>query len=122
MVEAAASGLRLIAPDHGAYQAYLDRSTATLMPADEVPAIFPGGSPTGELFRTASWWAPDQASAEDAIRAAIEGRDTPRASARERVVRDFSWERATRQLIALLDEVQPARSRRRWLVKPWGRR
>lgn len=123
MVEAAASGLRLIAPDHSAYQTYLDRSTATLIPVKEVPARFPGGGPTGELFRDAAWWAPDERAAEAAIRDAIEGRDAPRRSARERIAREFTWEQATRQLIALLDEVQANRGgRRHWLVRPWSRR
>ena len=106
MVEAVASGLRLIAPDHSAYQAYLDRFSATLIPTAEVPARFPGGGFTGELFKHASWWATDEAAAEAAIRAAIDGRDAPLHSARERVLRELTWERATRRLIALLDDVQ----------------
>src|SRR5262249_27243660 len=40
MVEAAASGLRLIAPDHSAYAAYLDSSIAYLIPSRQVPVEF----------------------------------------------------------------------------------
>ena len=116
MVEAAASGLRLIAPDHSAYQAYLDRSTATLLPVRETPAHFPNGGPTGLLFRGASWWTPDETAAIAAIRSAIDGQDQPRRSARERVLREFTWQQATRRLIRLLDDAQAASSGRRgWL-------
>jgi glycosyltransferase involved in cell wall biosynthesis len=123
MFEAAASGCRLIAPDHSAYQAYLDRSTATLIPSHEVPAHFPGGGTTGQLFKHASWWAPDESAAVAAIRAAIDGRDAPGGAARTRVLRDFTWERTTEQLIAHLDEAQPGGGGRRgWLTMPWSRR
>src|SRR5690606_291338 len=37
MVEAAVSGLQLIAPDHSAYQSYLTADTATLIPSPLVP-------------------------------------------------------------------------------------
>jgi glycosyltransferase involved in cell wall biosynthesis len=101
MVEAAASGLRLIAPDHSAYRAYLDPTTARLIPTREVPVDFPGDV----LFRGAYWWQPDEDAAAQAIRAAIDGRDTPRASARERILREFTWKTAARRLLALLEEV-----------------
>lgn len=122
MVEAAASGLRLIAPDHSAYRAYLDRTTATLLPVQEVPADFPGGGTTGLLFRGASWWTPDESAAIAAIRAAIAGHDTPNRPASERVLRDFTWERATSRLISLLSAAQEAGGDKPgWLRRRRGR-
>jgi glycosyltransferase involved in cell wall biosynthesis len=113
MVEAGASGLRLISPSHSAYTAYLDPSVAQLIPVREVPAEFPG--PTGAFFRGARWWEPDHDAAVAAIRAAIEGRDAPRGSAGDRILSEFTWERAARRLISLLDELEMgARSRRPW--------
>jgi glycosyltransferase involved in cell wall biosynthesis len=123
MVEAAASGLRLTAPDHSAYRAYLDDDTATLLPVHETPACFTAGGATSLLFAAASWWVPDEDAAVAAIRAAIDGQDAPRRSARDRVLRDFTWQSATRELIAVLSEAADAHSgRRTWLGLPWRRR
>lgn len=94
MMEAAAAGLRLIAPRHSAYTAYLDDSVATMLPSREVPVRWDGDPATGEFFRGANWWAPDEDAAVEAVRAAIEGRDAPAASARERVLTGFTWEQA----------------------------
>lgn len=117
MVEAAASGLRLIAPDHSAYRAYLDPSVAQLVPSELTPAAYDGDPATALLFVGADWWQPDEAAAVACIRAAIEGRDTPRAAARQRVLAGFTWQQATRRLVAILDEVA---SRRR-LPRLWPR-
>jgi glycosyltransferase involved in cell wall biosynthesis len=103
MLEAAASGLRLIAPDHSAYRAYLDSATAQLIACHEVPADVSDNV----LFQGANWWQPDDDAAVDAIRAAIDGRDTPRASARERILGELTWEKVTRRLVAILEEVAP---------------
>ncbi len=85
MIEAAASGLRLIAPGHSAYLAYLDADIASLIPSCEVPADVGGQEWFDGLFGGANWWQPDEDAAVDLIRAAIEGRDVPRASARDRI-------------------------------------
>jgi glycosyltransferase involved in cell wall biosynthesis len=106
MCEAAASGLRLIAPDHSAYRAYLDEGAARLLPSREVPAVFPGDSDVAALFDGANWWEPDEEAAIAAIRAAIDGRDVPRRSARDRILREVTWEQATRRLIALLADLE----------------
>ena len=106
MIEAAAAGLRLIAPDHSAYQTYLDRSVARLIPSREVPVVFPFYGPTAALFDGANWWEPDEDAAVAAIRDAIAGRDTPTASARERVLRDFTWERAADRMVEILTEAE----------------
>jgi glycosyltransferase involved in cell wall biosynthesis len=106
MAEAAATGLRLIAPAHSGYLAYLDQDVACMVPAREVPVVTAAGSWMNELFRGASWWAPDAAVAAGLIRRAIEGDDVPRLSARERMQRRFTWEAATDQLIESLDEAE----------------
>lgn len=106
MVEAAASGLRLIAPAHSAYTAYLDGSVATLIPSREVDAVFGGDPLFAELFRGLHWWEPDEAAAIAAIRAAISGAGGALASPRERILRDFTWDAAARQLATILAETR----------------
>jgi glycosyltransferase involved in cell wall biosynthesis len=119
MLEAAASRLKLIAPNHSAYTTYLDPSIASLMASREVPAIFAGWGNLQVLFANANWWEPDEEQAVDFIRAAIEGRDGGKASARDHILREYTWENATRRLIAILSEVE-ARTRRRglWFLPP----
>ena len=111
MMEAAASGLRLIAPDHSAYQAYLDSTVATMIPSREVPATFDGDPSLQELFVGASWWKPDEDAAAAAIRRAIDGQDDPNVRARERVLTQFTWSAATRRLIEILSGLEPPRRR-----------
>jgi glycosyltransferase involved in cell wall biosynthesis len=98
MVEAAASGLRLIAPAHSAYLDYLDPSVATLLPARAVPAIVEGPAELQALFAGAHWWRPDEDAAAAAIRSAIAGRDAPAASARDRVLGEYSMAQAADRL------------------------
>lgn len=105
MMEAAAAGLRLIAPAHSAYTAYLDSSTARLLPSREVRAAFRGDSATAALFRDANWWEPDEQEAIASIREAIEDRDRPAASARQRILNDFTCEKAVARLIQILGEI-----------------
>jgi glycosyltransferase involved in cell wall biosynthesis len=104
MMEAAASGLLLIAPDHTAYQTYLDRSVATLIPSREVPSAVPGEH--GILFAGASWWEPDRDAAVEAIREAIRGFDRPIASPRDFVLGHWTWEHATARLVEILTEAE----------------
>jgi glycosyltransferase involved in cell wall biosynthesis len=106
MMEAAASGLRLIAPAHSAYLAYLDSSVASLIRSEEVPVVFEGNAATAELFKGASWWQPDLEEAIQYIRAAIQGHDQCGAFPRDRILNQFTWEHATRRLIGILDEVE----------------
>jgi glycosyltransferase involved in cell wall biosynthesis len=105
MVEAASSDLRLIAPDHSAYQAYLDPTIATLIPAREASVDLSPSDPQASLFERGRWWDPDEDAAIAAIRAAIDGDDTPQASARSRIVREFTWEHAARRLQDILSRV-----------------
>ena len=120
MMEAAASGLKLIAPSHSAYLTYLDDSVATMLPCREVPVTWTGDAATGELFRGANWWEPDEEAAVAAIRAAIDGRDSVKASARERILTEFTWQKATESLLAILSGLG-ARKKRRWF-SGWPRR
>jgi len=109
--EAAASGLKIIAPAHSAYLAYLDSQIATLIPSREVPAQDPDDPGMDELFRGAHWWEPDRSSAIEAIRAAIENRDAHLGSARTRILSQFTWEKAARRLTEILDEREALRAR-----------
>jgi glycosyltransferase involved in cell wall biosynthesis len=113
MMEAAASGLRLIAPAHSAYLSYLDAKVARLVTSEEVPAAFADVDGLQRLFAGANWWEPDENEAVAALRAALKGQDHPAASARERVRHEFTWEQAMRRLISILEEITPRR-RRRW--------
>jgi glycosyltransferase involved in cell wall biosynthesis len=118
MMEAGGSGLKLIAPRHSAYQAYLDDSVATLLPSREVPIVWTGDAASGELFRGANWWEPDEDAAVAAIRAAIGGRDETKASARERILTEFTWQRATESLLEILSlKNSDVKKERQWF--PW---
>jgi glycosyltransferase involved in cell wall biosynthesis len=122
MMEAAASGLKLIAPWHSAYQAYLDDSVATLLPSREVPVVWTGDAATGELFRGANWWEPDEEAAVAAIRGAIDGSEGDKASARERILTEFTWQKATECLLEILRlSGLAAKEDRRWFSL-WPRR
>lgn len=111
MVEAAASGLRLIAPDHSAYRAYLSPDTATLIPSREVPAHFDGDPPLQALFAGANWWEPDTDAAAAAIRRAIDGQDVDRRGAREHILTHFTWRQSTRRLLEILSELAVSAAR-----------
>jgi glycosyltransferase involved in cell wall biosynthesis len=111
MTEAGASGLRLIAPDHSAYRAYLDPTVATLIPSRRVPVRCPHDPWIQALFDGAAWWQPGEDAAADILVRAIGGDGAPALSARERLATGFSWERATARLIEVLDELEAGRGR-----------
>jgi glycosyltransferase involved in cell wall biosynthesis len=104
MVEAGATGLRLIAPMHSAYTAYLDTSVARMIPARLVPARADGGGSVGPLFEGARWWEPDEGVAADAVREAVRGEDRAAPTARARIA-SLTWEKATATLMAILEEL-----------------
>jgi glycosyltransferase involved in cell wall biosynthesis len=110
MIEAASSGLRLIAPAHSGYLAYLDAEVATMVPSRLRPVRLSRGTWENELFEGASWWEPDEDAAMEAIRRAIDRQDMPRESARERVGKRFSWEAACDRLVEILNEANGLRS------------
>lgn len=106
MIEAASSGLRLIAPRHSAYTAYLDDDIAAFVGARAVPAVNPTGEWISDLFEGAHWWQPDEDEAIERIKDAIVGRDAGKPLARERIARDFTWDAAAERLLAIVDEAE----------------
>jgi glycosyltransferase involved in cell wall biosynthesis len=118
MMEAAASGLKLIAPAHSAYLTYLDPTIASLIRTREIPIVYQGDPATADLFVGANWWEPDMDHAIELIRAAIDGRDSSLSSARERIVRDFTWASAASRLIEILDEVESLKEKIRVFSPP----
>jgi glycosyltransferase involved in cell wall biosynthesis len=118
MVEAAASGLSLIAPQHSAYTTYLHPRSAYLLPSREVPAAGPDDSDYRLLFEDASWWEPDEDQAVSLLRSLIAGTAPARASPRDRILRTLTWEKATRRLITLLSRAEARDRRRRFWRRP----
>jgi glycosyltransferase involved in cell wall biosynthesis len=123
MVEAAASDLKLIAPNHSAYPTYLDTTVAHLLASREVPIVFKDDGGSGTRLQQAHWWEPDEDEAIHCIRLAIEGGDWGKASARSRILGQFTWEKATHRLIDILSEVEARHKRSRfWLPSQWYKR
>ena len=110
MMEAAATGLQLIAPAHSAYCAYLGPDDAEMLPAALVPAVVEGraGAEDRRWFDGACWWRPDEDAAADVIRRIVDGRAEPKASPAERIRRTHRWDAAAARLHAVLDEVAEA--------------
>lgn len=104
MVEAAVSGLQLIAPDHSAYQAYLTPETATLLPSRLVP-VEVEESWVQHLFAGLNWWNPDRDAAVAAIRTTIDGQDVRRTGAGEYLAANYSWQQSAQKLAETLSEV-----------------
>jgi glycosyltransferase involved in cell wall biosynthesis len=111
MVEAGAAGLRLIAPRHSAYLAYLDADVAQLIPSRTEPADVGSDQWTAPLFEGVRWWAPDEDAAGQALRNAVEGRDQPAASLRDRLATAFTWPHAAARLIEILAELHDEHGR-----------
>jgi glycosyltransferase involved in cell wall biosynthesis len=106
MMEAGATGLRLIAPEHSAYTAYLDESVAQMIPSQRIPANFNGGEGfLGELFNGSDWWEPDEEAAAEFIRRAIRTAGEGLPTARARIANEFTWEQSAKGLIKILEEL-----------------
>lgn len=105
MMEAAVSGLNLIAPGHSAYLSYLRPLDAYLLPAMQVPAKIDGhlGREDRLLFDGLEWWDPDVDAAADLIRAIVAGRAEPRSSPKQRIAAKYSWANAAAQLLELIN-------------------
>jgi glycosyltransferase involved in cell wall biosynthesis len=101
MMEAAVSGLRLIAPRHSAYLTYLRDGEAHLLPAPPAPANIDTrlGAEDTLLFDGLRWWNPDEDAAVDLVRRIIRGDEPPIASPRDRIAREYTWERAAAMLL-----------------------
>lgn len=104
LMEAAASGLQLIAANHAAYRSYLDASIATLIPVVRKPAVTDADFRV--FFEHAHWWEPDERIAIEAIRNAIEGREQAVASPRDYVLGHFTWRHAAARLLEILTEAE----------------
>jgi glycosyltransferase involved in cell wall biosynthesis len=103
MMEAAVSGLRLIAPRHSAYLTYLREGEAHLLPAPLASANIETrlGVEDNLFFEGLRWWNPDEDAAVDLVRRIIRGDEPPLASPRDRIARDYTWDRAASALLDL---------------------
>jgi glycosyltransferase involved in cell wall biosynthesis len=116
MMEAAATGLKLIAPDHSAYREYLDENVATMIPARQVPVVYESDPETARLFDHAEWWEPDEDALVESIRAAIEQREPLKGSMRDRIMDRYTWNAAALRLIEILTELEPLAKKRRYAL------
>jgi hypothetical protein len=66
---------------------------------------------TAPLFEGVRWWAPDEDAAGQALRNAVEGRDQPAASLRDRLATAFTWPHAAARLIEILAELHDEHGR-----------
>lgn len=109
MMEAAAAGLELIAPRHSAYISYLGEEDARLIPAEPVPAQLEGATGIEDrvLFDGARWWQPDEAAAAEVVRSIVRGDGPPRPPPRARLLSEYTWEKAARRLVELIEELGP---------------
>jgi glycosyltransferase involved in cell wall biosynthesis len=107
MMEAAASGLSLIAPDHSSYRSYLGDADADWIPAHEVEVRFEGQLGREDLayFRGLSWWQPDEAEAAAVFTRLIRGAEPLQPPPTERMLREYGWDHAARRLLAVLREL-----------------
>ena len=106
MIEAAASGLQVIAPRHSAYVAYLRDDDTHFIPATLVPAEFEGRR-AGEdsmFFSGLSWWQPDESAAAAIIRAIVDGTADKKPCPGPRLIDEFSWDRAGTKLLDTLHD------------------
>jgi FkbM family methyltransferase len=110
MMEAAVSGVALIAPAHSAYLTYLREEEADLIPAPLGLARFEGklGREDAVFFHGLRWWHPDEDAAAEVIRNIVGGSAPPKRSPRERIAAEYSWEKAAAALLAAIGEL-PAR-------------
>ena len=107
MMEAAAAGLHLIAPNHSAYSSYLRQEDAELIPASLVPAVFesPMRQEDRIFFDGALWWQPDETVAAEIIERIVRGDGSTKASPRDRIIAEYSWESAGHRLVKILEEL-----------------
>jgi len=108
MMEAAVSGLKLIAPRHTAYVEYLRDDEVAFIPAPLAPATFEGkmGVEDQMFFDGLSWWNPDEDAAADIIRRVIDGDDAITGNAPgARLACEFAWPRAARRLLEVIGDV-----------------
>jgi glycosyltransferase involved in cell wall biosynthesis len=107
MMEAAAAGLHLIAPNHSAYASYLREEDAELIPASLVPAVFesPMRREDQIFFDGVLWWQPDENVAVETIQRIIRSDGQTKLLPRERIIAEYSWANAGHRLIQVLEEL-----------------
>jgi glycosyltransferase involved in cell wall biosynthesis len=112
MMEAAATGLRLIAPDHSGYRAYLRDGDAEFIPAVETAAKFEGrvGAEDCIFFDGVRWWHPCEDAAAEVIARTIRDGATAKTSVAERIRGEFTWEQAAKRLLEILEDVLHGRN------------
>jgi len=116
MSEGIASGLTPIAPDHSAYQSYLNSRNAHLIPASIGPVRAPTGRLGGIPYGCETWWNPDERAAQRIIRGVIDQTLRPLEPATNRIRDSFNWERSTTRLISILEELSHSRLPRRFFL------
>ena len=101
-LEAAASGLALIVPNHSAYATCFDPPAANLIDSYKMPCVTAEAISMGSAYAGLHWWEPDEHQASAFIRAAIDGNPMVNAAARTLVLERYTWEQAARRLLMLL--------------------
>ena len=109
MMEAAAAGLSLVAPDHSSYRSYLGPSDTDWIPSPEVDAQSEGRAGAEDLayFAGLRWWQPDEAAASELI-ARIIASEQMRPPPTRRMLTEFTWARASQRLLDVLSELRAA--------------
>ncbi|HKS08904.1 MAG TPA: hypothetical protein VJS13_05105 [Pyrinomonadaceae bacterium] len=104
MMEAAAAGLQLVAPEHTAYLSYLNDREAYLIPTSLQPVRFEGrmGIEDRIFFDGLGWWEPDEDAAVEIIRSIVGRTASIKASPQARIIRDYTWAKAAAQLIEII--------------------
>ena len=104
MMEAAVSGLALIAPAHSSYLTYLRENEVYFIPSPLGPTRFDGqlGLEDRVFFDGLQWWHPDEDAAARIIRAIVDGTAPTKRPARERIAAAYSWDRAASELLAAI--------------------
>lgn len=131
MLEAAATGLELIAPAHSAYLDYLDEHVARLIPVRTVRADAREDRGLQAYFAGAEWWEPDEDDAASRISKAVGERGLDRGNAaRELVEARYTLQQAADRLLHILNECMDlprlnrgvSRASRMWRLRPFSRR
>ncbi len=106
MMEAAAAGLRLIAPKHSAYITYVKEEDFEIIPAKKVPAIFEGRMAREDFvfFEGLSWWEPDVTAAAGIIRKIVRAQAPGKPPPRDRILKEYTWEAAAKRLIEIMGD------------------
>lgn len=104
ITRAGAKGLGLIAPRNSAYTAYLDDTIAHLIPCTTGPARMPYSKAIYPPFQGIDWWHPDEDVAADLLTRLVRGQ-LERRDPRPQLLEQFAWDRRTRDLLMMLEEI-----------------